>query len=299
MGSPDFAIPSLDAIYQNFQLLAVVTAPDKPAGRGHHLHQTPVKKWAVDHQVPVMQPSRLKSKEFHTQLASLNADLVVVVAFRMLPAKLFSLARHGAINLHGSLLPRYRGAAPIQRAIMAGETITGLTVFQLDEQIDTGSIMAQKAIRVDPETTGGELYDQMKTEGAILLIQTIRDLEKGLISFQPQNEAQACSAPKIFHVDCQLDCSKSALEVYNLIRALIPYPCSWFSFQKMEIKVLQAHYENCQHSKPTGVLFTRGKELVLSCSDGYIVLDQIKPQGKGAMKALDFINGFKGQLQNL
>lgn len=298
MGSPEFALPSLEAIHQHFKLIAVVTAPDKHAGRGHQLRQTEVKKWALGHNIKVLQPKSLKSEMFIKQLEKMRADLFVVVAFRMLPARLFSLAKYGAVNLHASLLPNYRGAAPIQRAIMAGEIQTGLSVFQLDESIDTGMVLGQCKIGIEPETTGGELHDIMKSEGAKLLVDCLMKIQNGTAIPIPQNHQMVSYAPKIFRDDCRVDCSKPVIEVFNLIRAMIPYPCAWFLFNDLEIKIFKASYQTGSQVNPPGKLFIDGKRLLLSCFGGDIILEKIQPQGKQVISAQDFINGYRTKLTN-
>ncbi|MBK8955646.1 MAG: methionyl-tRNA formyltransferase [Saprospiraceae bacterium] len=291
MGSPDFAIPSLEVIFQKHQLLAVVTAPDKPAGRGHQLHATEVKTWAVHRGIKLLQPPNLRAKSFLHEIAALQADILVVVAFRMIPVILMEQTKHGAINLHGSLLPKYRGAAPIQRAIMAGETKTGLTVFQLSKEIDTGKIIRQIEIPLEPHVTGGEVYNQMKILGAGLLIDALESIEKGTVVYTNQTDSDATHAPKIFREDCKLDLTHSCTINYNKIRALIPYPLAWFEWNGLAIKIVEANYNFGSLNSSGEVLFLDQKKLWLACSDGCIELLKLKPEGKKEMTALEFING--------
>lgn len=292
MGSPDFSIPSLEAINENFQLVAVITAPDKPAGRGHHLQETEVKNWALKHEVKLMQPERLKATSFIHEIKSLKPDLFVVVAFRMIPSKLMELAPFGAINLHGSLLPQYRGAAPIQRAIMAGETHSGVTVFKLDADIDTGKIIKQAVIPIGEHSTGGEIYDVMKNRGAELLVQAITEMRAGKIVYTEQDETKVSFAPKIYRDDCKIDFGADVRSTYNKIRALLPYPCAWFEWRGVSIKVLKAQIDKCSQVKQPGPLFSDQKKLWMVCKDGCIELIRVKPEGKKEMTAVEFINGY-------
>ncbi|MBK9108026.1 MAG: methionyl-tRNA formyltransferase [Saprospiraceae bacterium] len=293
MGSPDFAIPSLEAISKKHELLAVVTASDKPAGRGHHLQETEVKKWALAHHVKLFQPVNLKSGHFLAEIDKLKPDIFVVVAFRMIPPILMDKSIWGAINLHGSLLPKYRGAAPIQRAIMAGESHTGLTVFKLDSKIDTGQIIQQKMMPIGENTTGGEIYDQMKGLGAELLIEVLEAIESGKAKYSVQDESKVTAAPKIFREDCQLNKNENVQAIYNKIRALLPYPCAWFEWNGSAIKVLKADKIVELHNETPGTLRSNQRKLYLVCTDGFIELLLIKPEGKKAMSGVEFINGSK------
>lgn len=293
MGTPEFAIPSLEAIAKNYTLIAVITAPDKPAGRGHKLVQSPVKLWALEHNVCLLQPANLKSKQLMNMLRELKPDLFVVVAFRMLPFDLLNLPAMGSINVHASLLPKYRGAAPIQRAIMAGEKETGITVFKLASQIDTGQIISQKVVPIGPDMTGGELHDILKLEGSTVLLEALHVLEEQKEIYTIQEESFATHAPKIFREDCQIDFSKDVQEVYNQIRALIPYPCSWFIFKNRTFKIFEARCIIENHSQVVGSLFTIGSKLCLACKNGYIQVFLIQEEGKRVLNATEFINGAK------
>lgn len=292
MGSPDFAIPSLEAISKQHELLAVVTAADKPAGRGHHMQETEVKKWAMARGVKLFQPLSLKSVKFLNAIENLKPDIFVVVAFRMIPSVLMEISKWGAINLHGSLLPKYRGAAPIQRAIMAGETQTGITVFKLDAKIDTGLILQQKSIPIGENTTGGEIYDQMKSLGAGLLVDVLQSIENGTATYSVQDETKVTAAPKIFREDCQLNTSENVHEIYNKIRALLPYPAAWFEWKGSAIKVLNAQKIVEPHNEIPATLKAIHKKLYFVCIGGYIELLLLKPEGKKAMTAIEFINGY-------
>lgn len=291
-GTPDFAIPSLDALAGKYDLLAVVTAADKPAGRGHLLSQSAVKIWAESKKLKVLQPKNMNSAKFTTKLQSFSADLFVVVAFRKLPESLLSIPKFGTINLHASLLPKYRGAAPIQRAIMAGELKTGLTIFKLVDKIDEGDIILQESCSIEPHMTGGELYDILKYSGSKLLLKGIDLIQSGKFQLIKQNESEASNAPKIFREDCEINWSRSGEDIYNQIRALLPYPCAWFRIQGIQYKIQKAHFIKKAHESPIGEFVKVGKDLYVPCSNGFIQIFRIQMEGKKTMSAEEFINGF-------
>lgn len=290
-GTPDFALPSLEAISKKHTVLSVVTTTDKPAGRGHKLMQSAVKLWAHDHNIPILQPRNLKSPQFEAKLRKLEADLFVVVAFRKLPITILSIPTYGTINLHASLLPKYRGAAPIQRAIMAGEQETGITVFKLVERIDEGAIILQEKVLIGPHLTGGELYDILKEKGALLLLKSIELLKSGNCTLHPQNDAEASAAPKIFREDCELIWSRTCEDLYNQIRALIPYPCAWFNYNNKIFKIHKARLVHKSHNLPSGEWTKVAKDLFMPCSNGMIQIFELQMEGKRVMSAEEFING--------
>jgi methionyl-tRNA formyltransferase len=306
LGTPEFAVASLDALYQaDFTIAAVVTAPDKPAGRGMQLQQSAVKKYAVEKGIPVLQPDKLKNPEFLETLKSYEADVQVVVAFRMLPEVVWSMPRLGTINLHGSLLPQYRGAAPINWAIINGETETGVTTFKLQHQIDTGNILLQKTIAISEDETAGELHDEMKEVGAELLVRTIRALVAEELQEQPQEIFDATSvdsgqttlkhAPKIFTETCKIDWTKDATSIYNLIRGLSPFPGAFTYLNDKLLKIFSAQKEIATHSLEKGSYETDGKSyLKFACADGFIHVNEIQPEGKRRMKVDEFLRGFRG-----
>ncbi len=230
MGTPDFAIPSLKAIYQSkYDLIAVVTTPDKERGRGQKVTFTPVKQFAVENNIPVYQPEKLKGNdEFVNQMKELQPDLFVVVAFRILPKEIFEIPKYGSFNLHASLLPKYRGAAPIQWAIIKGETETGLTTFKLAEKVDTGNIYLQVKVPIHPEDNFGTLHDRLSELGADVIMQTISLIESGNYQLLPQDDSLASPAPKITKEICKIDWNKPAEEIHNLVRGLSPYPAAFF-----------------------------------------------------------------------
>jgi methionyl-tRNA formyltransferase len=268
MGTPDFAVASLDALVKaGYHIVGVVTAPDKPAGRGMKMSESAVKKYAVQHQLPVLQPEKLKNPEFLENLKMLKADLQVVVAFRMLPEVVWNMPAMGTINVHGSLLPQYRGAAPINWAVINGERETGVTTFKLQHEIDTGNILLQDRMPIGEDETAGEVHDRMMMLGAQLLVRTIEGLEKGLLTETPQtqllqaNDSSAIikHAPKIFTETCLVDFSKTTAEVHNQIRGLSPFPGAITHLGGKMLKIYRSKKENAMHSLQPGHFETDGK----------------------------------------
>jgi methionyl-tRNA formyltransferase len=298
MGTPEFAVPTLQVLLENdFKVVAVVTAPDRPAGRGLRLSESAVKQFAVQKNIPVLQPERLKDPGFIEILKSFQADLQVVVAFRMLPELIWAMPPLGTINLHGSLLPQYRGAAPINRAIMNGETRTGVTTFRLQQQIDTGNILLMKEIPIGPDETAGELHDRMKKIGAALVLKTIRGMISGVLQGSPQEVSDPSllkAAPKIFTADCEINWHDQIPKIYNQIRGLSPYPGAFTYLKGKSLKIFRSHSEkNFQHKMP-GEMETDGKNWMrFSASDGYIYVDEIQLEGKKKMTATEFLKGFR------
>lgn len=251
MGTPEFAVASLDALVKaGCTIVGVVTAPDKPAGRGMKLTESAVKQYAIAHQLPVLQPEKLKAENFLEELKLLKADIQVVVAFRMLPEVVWNMPAMGTINLHGSLLPQYRGAAPINWAVINGEKQTGVTTFRLQHAIDTGNILLQESFAIGENETAGEVHDRMKEIGARLLVETIRGLAAGTITEQPQQiEGSVRHAPKIFTETCRIDFTQSTEQVHNLIRGLSPFPGAFTNLQGKMLKIFRTVKD---YSHPTG-----------------------------------------------
>ncbi|WP_316846953.1 methionyl-tRNA formyltransferase [Pedobacter psychrodurus] len=296
MGTPDFAVASLDALVQaNFDVVAVVTAPDKPAGRGQKLNESAVKKYAVEKGIPVLQPEKLKNPEFIEELRSYQADLQVVVAFRMLPVVVWSMPAKGTINLHGSLLPQYRGAAPINHAIINGEKESGVTTFFLKEQIDTGDIILSDSVPIADDETAGELHDKLMVVGAALLVKTLHAIEAGNIREQPQPQSDDLKhAPKIFKEDCKIDWNDSAQAIHNLIRGLSPYPTAFTLLNDKNLKVFKAEIEDKEPGITAGGFLTDGKTyLKFAAKDGFIKLLDIQYEGKKRMLIKDFLRGMR------
>lgn len=296
MGTPDFAVASLDALVQaNFDVVAVVTAPDKPAGRGQKLNESAVKKYAVEKGIPVLQPEKLKNPEFIEELRSYQADLQVVVAFRMLPEIVWNMPAKGTINLHGSLLPQYRGAAPINHAIINGETESGVTTFFLKQEIDTGDIILSDSVPIADDETAGELHDKLMIVGANLLVKTLLAIEANNITEQPQPQNDDLKhAPKIFKEDCKIDWNNQVQTIHNLIRGLSPYPTAFTLLNEKNLKVFKAEIEKKEPGIAAGGFLTDGKTyLKFAAKDGFIKLLDIQYEGKKRMLIEDFLRGMR------
>jgi methionyl-tRNA formyltransferase len=301
MGTPEFAVASLDALVTaGYNIVGVITAPDKPAGRGMKLQESAVKKYAVEKRLRVLQPEKLKNPAFLEELRSLQADIQVVVAFRMLPEVVWNMPPMGTINVHGSLLPQYRGAAPINWAIINGEMETGVTTFKLQHEIDTGNILLQERIPIGEDETAGELHDRMKEAGAALLVKTINKLGEGALQERPQQtflESVAFEtrhAPKIFTETCRIDWNHQAAAVYNLVRGLSPYPGAFTSFQEKTLKIYKARKEEKEPSIPAGEFETDRKSyLRFACADGYIQVLELQLEGTRKMSVGEFLRGYR------
>lgn len=299
MGTPAFAVASLSALLQaKMNVVGVVTAPDKPAGRGMQLQQSAVKQFALAHNLPVLQPEKLKSPEFFEALKQWQPDLQVVVAFRMLPEQIWSFPSMGTLNVHGSLLPQYRGAAPINWAIINGEKETGVTTFQLQHAIDTGAILLQDRIPIAPNNTAGEIHDTMMEVGAQLLVKTLHGLFDNSIKAVPQEQVignlALQHAPKIFTKDCEIDWEKPCASIHNLIRGLAPFPGA---ITKIDGKIVKLFLTQLIEGTPTevaGSFVTDGKTYAkIACKDGYIGLSDIQWEGKKRMPIIDFLRGYR------
>lgn len=295
-GTPEFAVASLDRlIADGCQVAAVVTAPDKPAGRGHKMLQSDVKRYALDHGLRVLQPERLKSEEFLSELRAIDADLFVVIAFRMLPEAVWSMPRLGTFNLHASLLPNYRGAAPINRAVMAGDAKTGVTTFFLKHEIDTGDIIEQRETTIGPDECVGDVHDRLMTIGADMVSHTVKEIENGTVKTTPQPEGDFTPAPKIFSEDCKIDWNRTNREVHNHVRGLSPYPLAWSDMiestgRQIKIKILKTKLADAK-AKPGEVTTTDGRFLV-GCGDGSVEILELLPAGKKRMDAASFLRGY-------
>lgn len=304
MGTPDFAVASLEALLNSkHEVVGVVTMPDKAIGRHHDILQaSPVKECALKHNIPVLQPEKLKDEKFLTQLRSLNADLQIVVAFRMLPEVVWAMPRLGTFNLHAALLPQYRGAAPINWSIIHGDSVTGITTFWLDHQIDTGRIICQETLPIGPDDNAGDIHDRMMEQGARLVCKTADMIANGEAEAVPQEQFLTDEplrpAPKIFKETCQIRWSSLMVQsAHNFVRGLSPYPAAWTTIEegtgkRMMLKVYKTHPETCVHLLPTGKLETDGKNwLRVALPDGYLYLDEIQLAGKKRMSATDFLRG--------
>jgi methionyl-tRNA formyltransferase len=300
MGTPDFAVASLDALLNaGCNIVAVITAPDKPAGRGMKVTESPVKKYAVHRHLKVLQPEKLKNPEFLDALKSLNADLQIVVAFRMLPERVWNMPPMGTINLHGSLLPQYRGAAPINWAIINGEKETGVTTFKLKHEIDTGDILMQKSFPIGENETAGEVHDRMKEMGARLLVDTVKGLADGSLTVQAQSDilnlqSEFHHAPKIFTSTCKIDWTKSTDEIHNLIRGLSPYPAAFTELGDKTLKIFLSEKELALPTTKSGHWESDGKTYMkFAAKDGYLHLKEVQLEGKKRMGIEEFLRGYK------
>lgn len=296
MGTPDFAVASLDILVQHgYNIVGVITAPDKPAGRGKQIQQSAVKKYAEAHNLQVLQPEKLKAPEFLAELAALKADLQIVVAFRMLPEVVWNMPPMGTFNLHGSLLPAYRGAAPINWAVMNGETQTGVTTFFLQHEIDTGSIIHQATMPIGPDETTGEVHDRMMVLGAQTVLQTVKEIEAGTVKATPQDmTGEYPHAPKIFREDCKIGWSQPLDKVYNHIRGLSPYPAAWTELDGKTLKIYSAKKEAANHNHPSGTIDTDGKTyLRFAVNGGYIHAEELQLEGKKRLGVKEFLLGWR------
>ena len=299
MGTPEFAVASLDALVKaGCNVVGVITAPDKPAGRGMKLQESAVKKYAAEHGLRLFQPEKLKNPDFLEELRSVNANLQVVVAFRMLPEVVWNMPSMGTINVHGSLLPHYRGAAPINWAVINGEKETGVTTFKLKHEIDTGNILLQDSIAIGENETAGEVHDRMKDVGAQLLVRTVEGLAKGTLKEQAQSdlidESLIKHAPKIFTETCKIDWNKPVDDIHNLIRGLSPFPGAFTHLGDKILKIYKAEKKLAQRNVPAGAFETDGKTyLRFAGSDGYVYVDEMQLEGKKRMKVQDFLRGYK------
>lgn len=296
MGTPDFAVPSLDILVQHgYEVVGVVTVADKMGGRGmKQVLESPVKKYAVAQGIPVLQPEKLRNPEFLAQLRALEANLFIVVAFRMLPEVVWRMPELGTFNLHGSLLPRYRGAAPINWAVINGDAETGVTTFFLQHEIDTGSIIFQDKMSISENETAGEVHDRMMQMGAGTVLKTVQAIEAENAPQLPQDDSQVCHAPKIFHETCKINFAQTTVQVHNFVRGLSPFPAAWTTLDGLELKVLRTEKEVVAHEHQAGELFSDGRSyLKYSTLDGYVKVLELQLQGRKRMGVRDFLNGYK------
>lgn len=296
MGTPEFAVPSLQILAQNkFNVVAVVTAPDKPQGRGQRVASSPVKEAAIELGIPVLQPVNLKAQEFIDELRSLEANLQVVVAFRMLPEAVWTMPALGTFNLHASLLPQYRGAAPINWAIINGEKQTGVTTFFLQHEIDTGEILLQETEPITDTDTAGSLYERLMHKGAGLVLRTAQAIAQAKVKAVPQTQAASLKkAPKIFKETCRIDWDRSATEVANLVRGLNPYPSAWTELNGKCFKVHAVSVVNKTKQEAPGTIDTDNKSYIaVATQDAWVQLTELQPEGKKRMKAGEFLKGNK------
>ncbi|MEL6834462.1 MAG: methionyl-tRNA formyltransferase [Bacteroidota bacterium] len=296
MGTPDFAVPSLRILVESgYEVVAVITATDKYGGRGgKKLLQSAVKRYAVEQNIPVLQPKNLKAESFVEELASYRADLQIVVAFRMLPEVVWNMPRLGTFNLHGSLLPKYRGAAPINWAVINGETETGVTTFFIQHEIDTGNVIMQTSMPVGPEDTAGDVHDRMMQLGAETVLKTVQAIKAGPVEAAVQDHTQATPAPKLKAENTKIDFSQSALSVHNFIRGLSPFPGAWTTYQEGKWKILRASFMEESHDLPSGTVVSDQKSTFsIAVADGFILVEELQVPGKRRMRIQDFLNGWR------
>lgn len=297
MGTPEFAVGILDTIYQNhYDIAAVITAPDKPAGRGQKIKYSAVKEYALEKGLPVLQPTNLKDPQFLADLQSLNANLQVVVAFRMLPEAVWKMPSLGTFNLHASLLPEYRGAAPINWAVINGETKTGVTTFFIDDKIDTGAMILRGETEIGANETAGELHDRLMVLGQDTVLKTLQLIEKGEATTTIQSDSpEIKTAYKLNKDNCKINWNQNGATVHNLVRGLSPYPAAWCYIkdngQEWNVKIYETAFEAANHSLASGTIQTTKKEIKVAVSNGYINLLQLQFPGKKRMKASELLNG--------
>lgn len=292
-GTPDFAVPSLKILLESrHEISAVVTAPDKPKGRGRNLSVTPIKQFALDNNLHAITPISLKDESFEEELKALKPDLFVVVAFRILPRKIFSIPSKGSFNLHGSLLPKYRGAAPIQWSLINGDKKTGLTTFFLEDKVDTGNIILKEEIVIEENDNLGSLHDKMSIMGADLVLKTVNLIDNGNYTLDEQDNSLATPAPKINKDTCRIDWNRSANDIHNLIRGLSPYPGAFFEKENKIYKVYLSKLSGLEGLKPFEVKQTKNQIFIGTSTEAIEILE-IQPEGRKRMSSEDFLRGYK------
>jgi methionyl-tRNA formyltransferase len=295
-GTPGFAVASLDALVSaGFHIAAVVTAPDKPSGRGLQMHTTAVKDYALEHNIPVLQPEKLRDPAFIDALQQINADVHVVVAFRMLPEIVWNMPPLGTINVHGSLLPQYRGAAPINWAIINGEKETGVTTFKLKHEIDTGNLLLSASTPISENDTAGTVHDRLMQLGGEVLVATIKGLFEGTIEEkpQPENSGALKHAPKIFKEDMRIDWTKDRQSIRNFVRGLAPYPTAFCTLHDKNLKVFSVSLVELDKNAAVGTILAEGNQLIVCAADGWLSIDDLQLEGKKRMDAASFLRGYK------
>lgn len=297
MGTPDFAVGILDTIYNSqFEIVAVITAPDKPAGRGQKVAVSAVKTYSLAKKIPILQPTNLKNEDFLRELASYNANLQIVVAFRMLPESVWKMPKYGTFNLHASLLPNYRGAAPINWAIINGETETGVTTFFIDDKIDTGAMILNHKIAIEKNENVGQLHDKLMHLGCETVIETLHLIQNGKVETQIQTEnSELKTAYKLNKDNCKIDWTKPGNQIYNQIRGLCPYPAAWTYIKDEEnewnVKIYEATFIEELHNNKVGQIITGKKEMKIAISNGFLQIDSLQFPGKKKMQIHELLNG--------
>ncbi len=297
MGTPEFAVTILKGILENdYTVVGVITAPDKPSGRGRKINQSAIKKFALEKNLTILQPKNLKDETFQQELKNLKANVQIVVAFRMLPKTVWKMPKYGTFNLHASLLPEYRGAAPINWAIINGETKTGVTTFFIDEKIDTGEIILQKEVPISSNENAGQLHDKLMYIGSDLVNQTLEQIQNNTIKTNPQPKREHKNAPKIYTETCEINWKEPLKKIYDKIRGLSPYPVAWTSLQNgdtiLNMKIYQAEAIFEKHNLKIGTILISKKELKIVATDGFLSIKELKIPGKRKMDVVSFLNGF-------
>lgn len=298
MGTPDFAVATLKTLVKHhYNIVGVITAPDKPAGRGQKLHESAVKQYALLQNLNVLQPTNLKSPEFIAQLQALQANLQIVVAFRMLPKIVWQMPEYGTFNLHASLLPQYRGAAPINWAIINGETQTGVSTFFIDEEIDTGDMILQETITIEETENAGSLHDKLMETGSHLVLKTVEQIQSNTVATKPQSTSRNIkTAYKLNRDNCKINWNDSLNNIYNLIRGLSPYPAAWCTLingnETLDVKIYASEKENTSHTLPNGSIIATKNQLKVAVQNGYLIINEIKLPGKRTMDTKSLLNGY-------
>ncbi len=294
MGTPEFAVPSLDILLKNgYDIPAVVTVPDRKKGRGLQESYSDVKSYALEKGLRVLQPEKLKDEEFVQALKDIAPDVIVVVAFRILPKEVYTIPKLGSFNLHASLLPKYRGAAPINWALINGETETGVTTFFLQDKVDTGNVILQKKVKIDEDDTAGTLHNKLAFIGKEAVLETVRKIEAGDVKIFPQDDALASPAPKIFKDDCRIDWNQSAEKVYNFIRGLSPYPAAWTTLDGKNVKIFLGGETGMTSTNEPGTIIIDGKKIFVNTFNEWLEITELQLEGKKRIFAPDFVNGLR------
>jgi methionyl-tRNA formyltransferase len=293
MGTPEFAVPSLRILLDHsYEVSSVVTAPDRPRGRGQQVSCTPIKEFALSHHLPILQPENFKDSKFVLDVQQLSPDLIVIVAFRVLPPEIYTIPKLGSFNLHASLLPKYRGAAPINWAIINGEKESGVTTFFLQDKVDTGSILLQARVKIEPDETAGELHDTLSEVGAEIVLQTVRLIELGKAQPRMQDNSLASAAPKIFKNNCRIDWKRSSQQVHDFIRGLSPHPAAWTTHKGKTIKMYRTKIADEPHAT-AGIIFQRTKDtLLVGTGNGAVSILEIQLEGKRRLGVEEFLRGY-------
>lgn len=292
MGTPGFAVPSLNILVKNnYDICGVVTVPDKKKGRGLNLSNSDIKKFSMKHSLNILQPDNLRDPEFIKTLTDLKPDLILVVAFKILPEEVFTIPKYGSVNLHASLLPKFRGAAPINHALINGETESGVTTFFLKKKVDTGNIILQKKINIDKDDDAGTLHDKLSELGAESILETVRLIEAGNVIPQIQNDSDASPAPKIFKENCIIDWNQNACKIHDFIRGLSPYPAAFTFLNNRSVKIFRSALTGNSKKETPGSIAVEEKKLLVSCLDNMIEILELQTEGKKRIPASEFING--------